>query len=75
VSTKGAVIVNKVPWFGGAVSKRHAREALGDRLAGFVSRNARLVVDAQNRGLLLSQIKKRNRTEVELERILFRNHG
>ncbi len=71
VATKGTVIVNKVRWIAnGGLSKGHAREVLGDRLAGFTSHCSSLVLDAQNRGLLLSQVKKRNRVEAELERIL-----
>jgi pilus assembly protein CpaE len=70
VSTKGAVIVNKVRWLGGGVSKGHAREALGDRLAGFISDDSGVILEAQNRGLLPSQVKKRNRIEAELEQIL-----
>jgi pilus assembly protein CpaE len=71
VATKGTVIVNKVRWIAnGGLSKRHAREVLGDRLAGFTSHCSSLVLDAQNRGLLLSQVKKRNRVEAELEPIL-----
>ena len=48
----------------------HAREVLGDRLAGFTSHCSSPVLDAQNRGLLLSQVKKRNRVEAELQPIL-----
>jgi pilus assembly protein CpaE len=71
VATKGTVIVNKVRWIAnGGLSKGHAREVLGDRLAGFTSHCSSLVLDAQNRGLLLSQVKKRNRVEAELEPIL-----
>ena len=71
VATKGTVIVNKVRWIAnGGLSKGQAREVLGDRLAGFTSHSSSLVLDAQNRGLLLSQVKKRNRVEAELEPIL-----
>ena len=71
VATKGTVIVNKVRWIAnGGLSKGHAREVLGDRLAGFTSHCSSLVLDAQNRGLLLSQVKKRNRIEAQLEPIL-----
>jgi Flp pilus assembly CpaE family ATPase len=71
ISTKGSVIVNKVRWLaGGGVNKGHAREVLGDRIAGFVSDCGKLVRDSQNRGLLMSQVKKRNRIEAELNRIL-----
>jgi len=73
IDTKGAIIVNKVRWLGGGVSKRHAREVLGDRLAGFVSDCANLVQGAQNRGQLLSQIKRRNRIESDLEQVLNRS--
>ena len=74
VATKGTVIVNKVRWIAnGGLSKGHAREVLGDRLAGFTSHCSSLVLDAQNRGLLLSQVKKRNRVEAELEPILARS--
>ena len=70
--TKGSVIVNKVAWLSrGGVSKAHAHEVLGDRLVGFISHCGKLAVEAQNRGLLVSQIKKRNSIESELERILF----
>ena len=57
---------------GGGVNKGHAREVLGDRIAGFVSDCGKLVRDSQNRGLLMSQVKKRNRIEAELNRILLR---
>ena len=71
VNTKGTVIVNKVPWFGaGGVKKKHAHEALGDFLAGFVSECRTLVRDAQNHGSMLSRIKSRNRLEADLSRIL-----
>jgi pilus assembly protein CpaE len=75
VSTKRAVIVNKVRWLGGGVSKGHAREVLGDRLAGFISDDSGVVLEAQNRGLLPFQVKKRNRIETELEQILSAAQG
>jgi pilus assembly protein CpaE len=72
ISAKRSVIVNKVAWLsGGGVSKHHAGEVLGERLAGYVSHCGKLVLDAQNRGLLLSQVKRGNSVEAELERILF----
>lgn len=73
IDTGASVIVNKVRWLGGKVSKRHARRALGDRLAGFVGNAPDLVQDAQNRGLLLSQAKRRNRIEADLTHILSGN--
>jgi pilus assembly protein CpaE len=75
VGTKRAVIVNKVRWLSGGVSKGHAREVLGDRLAGFISDDSGVVLEAQNRGLLPSQVKKRNRIETELEQILSAAQG
>ncbi len=72
IGTKGSIIVNKVRWLGGGVNKKHARDLLGDRLAGFVGDGANVVRDAQNRGLLMSQIKRRNRIEADLEPILYR---
>jgi pilus assembly protein CpaE len=69
-ATKLSVIVNKVPWLGGGLRKADAREALGERLAGFVSADARLVREAQNRGLLLSQVRRNNRIEKELRALL-----
>jgi pilus assembly protein CpaE len=68
--TKHSIIVNKVPWLGGGLSKADAREALGDRLAGFVSADARLVREAQNRGLLISQVRRNSRIEKELRTLL-----
>ena len=74
VNTKGTVIVNKAPWLGGGgVKKKHAQEALGDLLAGYVSECRTLVRDAQNHGSMLSRIKRRNRVEVDLSRILLAN--
>ena len=71
VNTKGTVIVNKVPWLGGGgVKKKHAQEVLGELLAGFVSECRTLVRDAQNHGAMLSRIKRRNRIEADLSRIL-----
>jgi pilus assembly protein CpaE len=73
VSTKSSVIVNKVSWFGsGGVGKKHAREVLSDKLAGFVAEDRPAALAAQNHGLLLSQIKKRNRIEADLGKILLR---
>jgi pilus assembly protein CpaE len=68
--TKHSVIVNKVPWFGAGLKKADARDVLGDKLAGFVSADARLVREAQNRGMLLSQVRRKNRIEVELRDLL-----
>ena len=73
IGRKCSIIVNKVPWLGGKVSKKHARDLLGDRLAGFIGDGANVVRDAQNRGLLMSQIKRRNRIEAGLEPILNRS--
>ena len=70
LDTTATVIVNKVPWMGGGVSRRHARDALGGLLAGFVSECGPLVHDAQNRGVMLSQVKRNNRVHSELAAIL-----
>ncbi len=70
-----SVIVNKAPWLGGAVKKSDARQVLGDRLAGFICEDKGLVREAQNRGLLISQVKRRNRIDSELRHILLQEGG
>ena len=71
VATKGRVIVNKLGWLGThGVKKSDAFEALGDRLAGFVSEADALVNQSRNSGVPLSEIKKSNRVEKDLEAIL-----
>ena len=72
IPVDGAVIVNKSPRFGlwGGLTKKHAQEVLGTRLAGFVSDRQRLVRDAQNRGVLLSQVKRSNAVEADLRAIV-----
>ena len=64
------IIVNKTPWLAGDVTRKHARDALGGDLVGFVPNRASLAREAQNRGLLLSQVKRGNRIESALRRIL-----
>lgn len=73
ISTNGTVIVNKVRWLGRQIGKRHARELLGDRLAGYVGDGTSVAQEAQNRGLLMSQVKRRNRIEADLDSILNRS--
>ena len=75
IATKETVIVNKVRWLGSAVNKGDAREVLGDRLAGFIGDASGLVGEAQNRGLLPTQVKRRNRVEAELGPILAGTQG
>jgi len=71
LDVRGSVIVNKVSWLGrGGVKKAHAKEMLGDRLAGFVADRTQLVREAQNRGVLLSDIKRSNRIEADLLHII-----
>jgi pilus assembly protein CpaE len=71
VPSEGRVIVNKYRWLGGhGVRKRDAQEALGDRLAGFVSETRWLVRESHNRGVALSELKKSNALEKEMAVIL-----
>ena len=71
VPTKGRVIVNKLGWLGNhGVKKSDAYEALGDRLAGFVSEANALVNESRNRGVPLSELKRSNRVEKDLGTIL-----
>jgi pilus assembly protein CpaE len=73
VSSKGCVIVNKCRWLGGnGVRKRDAYEALGERLAGFVSETRWLVRESHNRGVPLSELKRSNWLEKDMTAILKR---
>jgi pilus assembly protein CpaE len=73
VPSKGRVIVNKYRWLGGhGVRKRDAQEALGERLAGFVSETRRLVRESHNRGVAPSELQKSNRLEKDMTAILQR---
>jgi len=73
VSSKGCVIVNKYRWLGSnGVRKRDAHEALGERLAGFVSETRWLVRESHNRGVPLSELRKSNGLEKDMTAILKR---
>jgi len=73
VSSKGCVIVNKYRWLGGnGVRKSDAYEALGERLAGFVSETRWLVRESHNRGVPLSELKRSNWLEKDMTAILKR---
>ncbi len=68
---EGSVIVNKYSGFGlRGMRKRHAREILGTRLAGFVANQPRIAREAQDRGVLLSEIKRSNSIEKDLRAIV-----
>ena len=68
---KRRVIVNKLGWLGShGVKKSDAFEVLGERLAGFVTEAGALVNESRNRGIPLSEIKKSNRIEKDIEAIL-----
>ena len=70
VPSKGRVIVNKIGWLGNhGVKKNDAYEALGERLAGFVSEADALVNESRNRGVPLSEVKAGNRVEKDLAAI------
>jgi pilus assembly protein CpaE len=73
IPAKGRVIVNKYRWLGGhGVRKRDAQEALGERLAGFVSETRWLVRESHNRGVPLSELKRSNWLEKDMTAILQR---
>jgi pilus assembly protein CpaE len=73
VPSKGRVIVNKYRWLGGhGVRKSDAYEALGERLAGFVSETRSLVRESHNRGVPVSELKRSNRLEKDMTAILQR---
>lgn len=70
-----SVIVNRFrqSFLGGVntVRKKDADELLGDRLAGFVAEDYRLVREAIDRGVPLYQINKNNKIDKDLAEILF----
>lgn len=70
-----SVIVNRFrkTMFGGvnSVRQKDAEDVLGGRIAGFVAQDYPLVREAIDRGLPLSEVKKGNRIEKDLETILF----
>ena len=70
MSLAGAVIVNKAPWLGGGVKRSVATDVLGNRLAGFIRDDERTARDAQNRGLMLGDVRKSNHIHSGLEVIL-----
>lgn len=70
-----SVIVNRyhASLIGGGVNSVRRKDAevlLGDRLAGFVTEDYRLVREAIDRGVPLREIRKRNAIEADLARIL-----
>ncbi len=71
VDTSRSVIVNKCPWLDkGGVTKANARQLLGDRLSLFIPDRIRLVREAQNRGVLLSDVTKSNKIGTMLQSVL-----
>lgn len=73
LDSRGTIIVSKSTyWSRAGVSRKHAREALGERMVGHISDVPELAHEAQNRGLMLSHVKSRNRIERDLSTILQR---
>lgn len=72
IDVTGSVIANKSRRFGGSLSRRQAKEALGPMLGGFVADCAPLVRRAQDSGVMLASLKRRNRVSRDIEAILTR---
>lgn len=71
LDTSQSVIVSKSGrWLRCNVGRSHAKQALGNRLAGFISDCPRLTRDAQNRGLLLREVSRSNSIERDLRKIV-----
>jgi pilus assembly protein CpaE len=67
------VIVNKNSrhWFKTGISAKEAEDVLGDALAGYIGNEASLVREAIDRGVPVSELKRRNKVTRDLEQILF----
>jgi pilus assembly protein CpaE len=66
-----SVIVNKCPWLqSSGVRKTLANEVLGERLAGFVGNGKQVVCEAQNKGIMLSEMRKAGHIHSDLAQIL-----
>jgi pilus assembly protein CpaE len=72
LATKASVIVNKRPMFAGTVRTKHAKDLLGPALAGFVPLKSKVTREAQDRGVPLSAISRRNGVESALDPLLER---
>lgn len=71
LDTSQSVIVSKSGhWSRSGVGRSQAKQALGDRLAGFISDRPNLTRDAQNRGLLLREASRSNSVERDLQKII-----
>ena len=70
IATTGSIIVNKCPWFSEGIKKSHVRQSLGERLALILPDCRRLTREAQNRGVLLSEVKRSNKLASELRSLL-----
>lgn len=72
---QNSVIVNKAAWRSKAgVSKRNAKQLLGKYLAGFVSDAGDLPTEAQNKGVLLSKLKRNNPIRKTLSKAISVKH-
>lgn len=71
IETSKSVIVNKFKRFDfRGLRRKHAADILGDRLAGFVSDTGSLAREAQDRGVLLSELKRSNAVVRDLRAIV-----